>query len=69
MSGCVVNGEAVPDFCGHLVAEDVAQRLATVDVQVVHYQVDGFGSRVGQRQTDCDLGELKARTIRCGKVK
>ena len=64
MSGRVVNGEAAPDFMGHFGAEDIAQGLAAMDVQVIHYQVDGLGVRVFQRQGDRNPGKFKARTVR-----
>jgi hypothetical protein len=35
--------------------------------EIVHDQVDSCGCRVCQGQADRHLGELKARTIRCGK--
>jgi hypothetical protein len=67
VSGRVMDGEAIPDFCGHFRAEDIRQRLTAVDIEVVHYQVDGFRFRVRHRQGDCNASELKARTIGRGK--
>jgi hypothetical protein len=46
MSGRVMDGKAISDFCGHFRAEDIRQRLTAVDVEVVHYQVDRFRFRV-----------------------
>src|ERR1035441_5705631 len=63
MSWRVVNGEAAPGFIGHFGAEDIAQGLAAMDVQVVHYQVDGLSVRVFQRQGDRNPGKFKARTV------
>src|SRR4029079_12025738 len=42
VSGRVMDGEAIPDFCGHFRAEDIRQRLTAVDGAVVQYQVDTF---------------------------
>ena len=67
MSWRVVNGEAVPDFRGHFGAEDIAQGLAAMDVQVIHHQVNGFGVRVFQRQGDRNPGKFKAGTIGRGE--
>ena len=50
MSWRVVNSETVPDFIGHFGTEDIAQGLPAMDVEVIHYQVDGLGVRVFQRQ-------------------
>ena len=41
MCGGVVNGETVPNLAAHLLAEDIHQRLALVDVEVIHDQVSG----------------------------
>jgi len=41
MLGRVMNGESVPDLAADLRAEQVRQRLAAMDVQVVHHEVDG----------------------------
>ena len=38
-----------------------------MDVEVVHYQVDGFGFRVCECQGDGNLSELKARAVRRGE--
>jgi len=59
VGGCVVNREAVPDLIANLHTEDVRQRLAAVDVEVVHDQVDGLCLRVLHRQVAGDLCELK----------
>ena len=55
-----MDGEAIPDFCGHFRAEDIRQGLPAMDVEVVHYQVDRFRFRIRQRQGDGHLGELEA---------
>ena len=49
VSGRVMDGKTISDFCGHFRVEDVRQRLAAVDVEVVHYQVDRFRFRVRHR--------------------
>ena len=58
-----MDGEAIPDFRGHFRAEDIRQRLAAMDVEIVHHQVDRFRFRVYHFQGDGDLSELKTRTI------
>src|SRR5208283_5881356 len=63
----VVDCEATPDLCRHFHTEDVAQRLSSMDVQIVHEEVDGLGRGVFQRQTDGNLGKLKTRSIRRGE--
>jgi hypothetical protein len=60
MSWRVVNGEAAPDVIGHLGAKRIAQGLPAMDVQVIHYQVDGLGVRIFQRQGDRNPGKFKA---------
>src|SRR5260370_1452948 len=64
VSGRVMDGESIPDFCGHFRPEDILQRLPAMDVEVVHYQVDRFRFRVCHRQGDGNLSELKTRTSR-----
>ena len=64
-----MDGEAIPDLRGHFRAEDIGQRLAPMDVEVVHDQVDRFRFPVCHCQGDGDLGELKTRTIRRGEGK
>jgi hypothetical protein len=58
VSGRVMDGEAIPDFCSHFRAEDGGQRFPAMDVEVVHYQVDGLRFRVCHRQRDGNLSEL-----------
>ena len=60
MSRDVVNCESVPDFSSDFCAEEVRQWLETMDVQVVHHQMDrpGFGIPKGQLKND--LGTLEA---------
>jgi hypothetical protein len=38
-----------------------------MDVEIVHYEVNRFGGRVGQCQGDGNPSEFKARTIRRGE--
>jgi hypothetical protein len=59
----VVHGEARTEFGGHFGSEYLRQRLLAMNVEIVHYQMNRLGGRVGQRQGD-GLGEFKARTIR-----
>lgn len=61
----VMDREAVPDFRGHFCAIDIGQRLPAMDVEIVHYQVNGLRIRIFQRQSDDNLSELKSRTVRC----
>ena len=63
MLGCVVDGEAVPEFIGHFRAVEIAQGLAPVAVEVVHHQVDRFGFGVFQGQVKEDLREFEPRTV------
>src|SRR5580704_344800 len=62
-----MNGEPIPDFRRHCLTKDIRQYLAAMDVQVVHYQMDGFRFRVCQCQGHGHLGELEAGTIRRGE--
>ena len=62
-----MDGEAVPNFSRHFCAVDISERLPAMDVEVVHYEVNGFGFRVCRRQLDGNLSELKGRTIRRGE--
>lgn len=64
-----MDGEPIPDLIRHFLAEGIHQRFPVVDVQVVHYQVDGLGVRISQCQVDGYPGELKARTIWRGEGK
>ena len=64
-----MDGEAIPNLYGHFRTEDIGQRLAAMDVEVVHYQVDCFRCRVCHGQGDGHLSELKTRTIRRGEGK
>src|SRR5581483_2432586 len=67
MSGRVMDGESVPDFGGHFGTEGIGQRFAAMNVEVVHYQVNGFRFRVFHRQADGNLSELEGRAVRRGK--
>ena len=46
VSGGVVNCEPVPDLTAELRTVEIGERLSAMDVQVVHYQVDGLSLRV-----------------------
>ena len=59
VGGHEVNGESVPDLAANPHSEGVRQRLAAVDVEVVHDQMDGVRVRVLHRQVAGDLGELE----------
>jgi hypothetical protein len=65
----VVDREAVPDLGGHLSAENVAERLAVMDIHVIHDQIDGLGLRVLQGQGHGDLANSKPDRSGVGKVK
>jgi len=67
MLGGVVDCETLPDFGAKLGAQEVGQRLATMNIEIVHYQVDGFGLHVLQGDLEGHLGKFLSRTIRCGK--
>jgi len=67
MLGGVMDGETIPDFGAKLDAQEVGQRLATMNIEIVHYQMDGFGLHVLQGDLEGYLGELHSRTIRRGK--
>ena len=43
MLGGVVNAESAPNFAANLRTEQVRQRFAPMDIQVVHHQMDRFG--------------------------
>ena len=58
MGGCVVHGKAVPDIAAELLAEQISQRMATVNVEIVHHDVNGPWGWVLERQLDRNLGEL-----------
>ena len=55
----VVNGESIPDFAADLLAEQVRQRLAPMDVQVVHDEMDRVGVRILDCQIDQYLNEAR----------
>src|SRR6201987_6185343 len=44
--GCVMDVKAIPQITALLFAEVVSEGLATVDVKVIHNQVDGFSQRI-----------------------
>src|ERR1035437_1468287 len=62
-----MNGEAVPDLIADLCPEGIRQRLAAVDVEVIHDEMDGVCLRVLHRQLAGDAGEFECRAIRCGE--
>jgi hypothetical protein len=61
-----MDGEAVPHFTPEIVAEQVGERLAAVDVEVVHHEVNGFGFRVLQGQIEEYLRKLDPGSVRRG---
>src|SRR6185436_6222205 len=63
----VVNREALPDLGAHLDSEGVGYRLPTVDVEVVNYQMDGFGLWVLHGQLAGHSRELESGTVGCGE--
>ncbi len=63
----MVYRESVPDFRGHFGAVDIAQGLLAMNIEVVHYQMNGLRVRILQRQGDGKLSELKGRTVGCRK--
>ena len=64
-----MDSEAVPDFRGHFRAEDISERPAAMDVEVVHYQVDRFRFRLCPCQGDGNLSELNPNDPVVAKVK
>ncbi len=63
----IVNGEPVPYSTTGLLAKQVSQRVAAVNVQIVLHQMDGFGCWICHRQFECDVGELTPGPGRRGK--
>src|SRR5947209_2114616 len=63
----VMQGEAIPNFGGHLGSEHICHRLLATNIEMVQYQVNRVGCRVGQCQGDGNLSEFKARTIGRGE--
>jgi hypothetical protein len=62
-----VHREAVPDLSTDLLTEQIGKRLAAMDVEVIHYQVDGPGSGILERKLEADFGEFGAGAIRRGE--
>ena len=63
-----MRGKTTPDVVTDLRAVEVDQRLATVNVEVVHDQVDDLRLGVGNGQTRPHSGELESRAIRGGET-
>jgi hypothetical protein len=61
-----VNGEPIPEQSALLLAEVNDQRLAAVDIQIIHLEVDGLGLRVVFHDAPHLTSELAAGTIGCG---
>src|SRR4051794_21444427 len=61
--------EAVPDLAAEFRTVEIREGLAAVDIQVIHYHMNGFGCWVLTGQVEGHLRELKSRTIRCGERK
>jgi len=59
VGGGVVHGETVPDLAADLHPENVSQRLAAVNIEIVHDQVDRLSVRVLQGQFAGDSCELE----------
>jgi hypothetical protein len=64
-----MNGEPIPEPIADLLAVEVRQRFAPVNVEVVEYEVEGRRFRVVVRPWADYLGELSTRTARGGKSK
>src|ERR1035438_1648130 len=60
-----MDGEPIPQRAALLLAEVSDQRLAAVDIQVIHDEVDGVGLRVVLYDALHQTGELLTGTIRC----
>src|SRR4051794_3831019 len=61
--------EAVPDLAAEFRTVEIREGLAAVDIQVIHYHMNGFGCWVLTGQVEGHLRELKSRTIRRGERK
>jgi hypothetical protein len=61
----VVNCKSVPDLRAKLHAEQIGERLAAVDIEIVQHQVDGRCRHVLQGDFSGHFGEFEGRTIRC----
>ena len=59
MSGCVMNGEPVPDLAADLLSKGIGQGFAAVRVEIVHHQVNGPGGRVLHRYFAGEPREFK----------
>jgi len=59
VGGSVMNGEAVPDLTAQCEAKCAGQRLAAMNMEVVHHEMDRLSCRVLQRQFADDSRKLK----------
>src|SRR5438477_9720708 len=57
--------EAVPDSSAKVGSIVLGERLAAVDVQVVHNQMDGGSHRVIFHEITYHVSELSRRAVRC----
>src|SRR5487761_1079118 len=60
-----MDGESIPESAALPLAEVSDQRLAAVDIQVIHHEVDGVGLRVVLYDALHQIGKLVTGTIRC----
>ena len=63
----VVVGESVPDLGTNFMTEQVGQSSTSMDVQVIHNQMDGFGFRILKGRFGKDLLELDCSAIGRGE--
>ena len=61
--GHVVHGETVPDFIADLLTEQVCERFAAMDVEIVDNRVNGSDGRVLEGQMDRNLDKLRRRAV------
>ena len=66
MFGCVVNHQSAPQLPPWLRPEGIRERLAPVNVQVIHHHVNRLGPWIAAYQGLHDLRELRGRTVRRG---
>jgi hypothetical protein len=64
-----VDREAALHFSADLVAEQVGQGFTTVDVEIVHNQMDSSGGGILEGKFDSNFGELGCRRSGVAKVK
>ena len=58
----VVDREAVPKAIAFHLPVEVCKGLATLNIQIVHHQVNGSGARIALDQPPQDLRELRRRS-------